>query len=84
MLEGNGDRSDGMIVRPSLVAWEHCGVDFLLEVVLLFDDFLASLILPCPFAIENHGTSWASERLMCSGCDDVAELKGIRKLYPSC
>ena len=75
LLEGNGERSDGVVVGSTLVAGEDGEVDGALEVV---KDLLAGLSISLADALaeEDHGTTGTTERLVSGGGDNVAVREG--------
>mmetsp|Transcript_15614 Transcript_15614/g.36178 ORF Transcript_15614/g.36178 Transcript_15614/m.36178 type:complete len:207 (-) Transcript_15614:835-1455(-) len=62
LLERDGERGDGVVVRAALVAGEHGSVDRLLEVVHQGLSLLVKLALP--LAVKDHRTARAAQRLM--------------------
>ncbi len=73
LLEGNSQGSDGVVVWATLVTWEDGEVDLVLKIV---HDVLARLVLGADtLAEEDHGTTWATERLMSGSGDDVGILE---------
>lgn len=75
LLQRNGESSDGVVVRATLVAWEHGRVYTVLEVVHLL---LLSLgvDLANPLTEKDHGASWPTERLVRGRGDDIGEWEG--------
>lgn len=77
LLEGDGQGSDGVVVRTTLVAGEDGEVNWALEVV---ESLLASLRVSGTDALaeEDHGTTGTAERLVRCGGDDVSVLERRR------
>lgn len=75
LLERDSKRSDGVVVRSTLVAWEDGEVDGALEVVQCL---LASLCVGLADALaeEDHGATGSTERLVGGSCDNVAVWEG--------
>ena len=70
LLEGDGERGDGVVVRAALVAGENGEVDGSFEIVQYL---LASLWVGRAYtlAVEDHGTARSSKGFVCCRCDDV-------------
>ena len=74
LLEGGGEGSNGVIVRPALRAGEHREVDLILEVVVCLFALLPDAANA--FAVEDHRAARSSERLVGGGGHDVAVVEG--------
>lgn len=73
LLEGNGQSSDGVVVRTTLVAGEDGEVDWVLEVV---HDLLSGLVSASDsLAEEDHGSTGSTERLVGRSSDNIGVLK---------
>ncbi|KAH3667470.1 hypothetical protein OGAPHI_003119 [Ogataea philodendri] len=69
LFKSNRESRDGVVVRTTLVGREHREVDLLLQLVW---DLLTLLgDLSDTLSEEDHGTSWASKRLVGGGGDNV-------------
>jgi hypothetical protein len=75
LLERNGERGDGVVVRAALVAGEDGEVDGTLKVV---ECLLACLCVRLAHALaeEDHGAAGAAEGLVRGGGDEVAVGEG--------
>lgn len=77
LLEGNGERGDGVVVGTTLVAREDGEVDGALKVVESLDLLaLLDLGLADALAEEDHGATGTAEGLVGGGGDNVGELEG--------
>lgn len=74
LLESNGESGDGVVVGTTLMAGEDGEVDLVLEVV---EGLLAGLGVDGAdaLAVEDHGTTRATERLVGGGGDNVGVLE---------
>lgn len=70
LLEGDGQRGDGVIVWATLMAGEDGEVDWSFEIV---QDLLSCLCVCTPdaFAIEDHSTTRSSKGFVGGGCYHV-------------
>lgn len=77
LLERDGQGSDGVVVRTTLVAREDGEVDGPLEIV---ENLLAGLRVGAAdtLAEEDHGTTGSTEGLVGGGGDHISVLKGRR------
>jgi hypothetical protein len=77
LLEGDREGGDGVVVRTALMTGEHGEVDWTLEVV---QHLLAGLGVDGADAAteEDHGASWATQRLVGGGGHDVGIFKWRR------
>ena len=75
LLQGNSQSGDGVVVGTTLVTREDREVDGALEIV---QSLLAGLGVGLAYTLaeEDHGTAGSTERLVGSGGDNVAVLKG--------
>mmetsp|Transcript_84816 Transcript_84816/g.150186 ORF Transcript_84816/g.150186 Transcript_84816/m.150186 type:complete len:202 (+) Transcript_84816:442-1047(+) len=76
LLQGDGQRCDGVIVWPTLETWEDSAVDLFLNVP---HDRIALLVYAAlAFPEEDHGTSGSPQGFVCRGRDNICECKGRR------
>mmetsp|Transcript_5554 Transcript_5554/g.15704 ORF Transcript_5554/g.15704 Transcript_5554/m.15704 type:complete len:304 (-) Transcript_5554:314-1225(-) len=68
-LQTCSQSGDGVVVWTTLVSREHREVDLVGNVV--HDRVSLLVVLPHTLPVEDHGSSWSSERLVSGGGDDV-------------
>lgn len=76
LLERDGQRGDGVVVRAALVAGEDGEVDGLLQVV--HDFFALGIHRADALAEEDHGTTGPAERLVRGSGDHIGIVEGRR------